>query len=299
MTASYPSGLKTFTNKVNFTQDIDASHVNDLQDEVAAIEAYLGINPHIYGMTDYGTFGDRVTAIQDVLGTNPAGSFDTVSERVAATEAAWTSWTPTWTASGSNPALGNGTLVGAYKQIGSLVIARFKLTIGSSTTKGTGNWRLSYPVTPNSAQVGAAVGSILCRDASGSQSHAALAYAYGTSYFLTSLGQTLKITSGSESLSFTADNVKVKSNISFGVTYKQVPVVSVSSDDTGFSAIWDSVTTTQFDGRLFKTDGTNSTSTRTLKWRAIGPVEASADNATPFTWATGDVLAGVLVYEAA
>ena len=42
MSASYPASLKTFTTKANLIDIYDASHINDLQDEVSAIEAELG-----------------------------------------------------------------------------------------------------------------------------------------------------------------------------------------------------------------------------------------------------------------
>ena len=35
--------------------------------------------------------------------------------------ASWTSFTPTWTASTSNPAIGNGTLRGYYLKIGRMI----------------------------------------------------------------------------------------------------------------------------------------------------------------------------------
>ena len=47
MTASYPSVPQTFTTKVDGTSVIYAAHPNLLQDEVVAIETYLGSNPHI------------------------------------------------------------------------------------------------------------------------------------------------------------------------------------------------------------------------------------------------------------
>jgi hypothetical protein len=43
MAASFPTTLKTFTTKTDGVDDVQAAHVNDLQDEVAAIEAALGI----------------------------------------------------------------------------------------------------------------------------------------------------------------------------------------------------------------------------------------------------------------
>ena len=42
MTALYPGAVKTFTNRVDFTDTILAAHVNDLQNEVNALEANLG-----------------------------------------------------------------------------------------------------------------------------------------------------------------------------------------------------------------------------------------------------------------
>lgn len=42
MTASYPSTVKSFTPKVDFTDTVLALHVNDLQDEVNAIQTTLG-----------------------------------------------------------------------------------------------------------------------------------------------------------------------------------------------------------------------------------------------------------------
>jgi hypothetical protein len=59
----------------------------------------------------------------------------------------WTAYTPTWTASGTAPALGNGTIVGRYKQIGKVVAFTIKLTAGSTTTFGTLDWRFTLPIT--------------------------------------------------------------------------------------------------------------------------------------------------------
>lgn len=59
---------------------------------------------------------------------------------------AWTSYTPTWTASGTNPTLGNGTITGKYKQRGKVVDVRLTLTVGSTSTIGTGIYFFSLPV---------------------------------------------------------------------------------------------------------------------------------------------------------
>lgn len=62
------------------------------------------------------------------------------------TGASMTAYTPTWTGSSVNPAIGNGTLAGHYFAVGKCVLIRIGLVIGSTTTLGTGTWALSLPV---------------------------------------------------------------------------------------------------------------------------------------------------------
>lgn len=59
---------------------------------------------------------------------------------------AYTSYSPTWTASSSNPAIGNGTLTGGYTRVGKFISFRIAITMGSTTTFGSGQWRLTLPV---------------------------------------------------------------------------------------------------------------------------------------------------------
>lgn len=63
----------------------------------------------------------------------------------------WTAYTPTWTATTTNPDIGNGTIVGHYIQAGNLVIFRAVITAGSTTTFGTGTYLISLPVTAGGA----------------------------------------------------------------------------------------------------------------------------------------------------
>jgi hypothetical protein len=65
----------------------------------------------------------------------------------------WTSYTPTWTASTTNPTLGNGTLIGRYQKTGRTVVCHINLVTGSSTTYGSGNYSFALPVA--AANVGA------------------------------------------------------------------------------------------------------------------------------------------------
>lgn len=76
-----------------------------------------------------------------------AAIFNThVRDNLKAIGDAWTSYTPTWTSSGTAPAIGNGSLTGDYMRAGALVIFRIVLTMGGTTTYGTGTYSLSLPV---------------------------------------------------------------------------------------------------------------------------------------------------------
>ena len=69
-----------------------------------------------------------------------------IANVVPSIAAPWTAYTPSWTSSGTLPALGNGTAVGYYNQIGKSVDFRFTLTFGSTSTFGTGNYYFSLPI---------------------------------------------------------------------------------------------------------------------------------------------------------
>lgn len=75
---------------------------------------------------------------------------------------AWVNFTPTWLGSGTNPTLGNGTLLCRYALHGKLVAVTYQLTIGSTTTAGTGQYSFTLPQPPNTTLttfVGAARGT--------------------------------------------------------------------------------------------------------------------------------------------
>ena len=59
----------------------------------------------------------------------------------------WTTYTPTWTATGGTPTIGNGTLTGAYIQAGDLCHFWFRFVMGSTTSVGTTTgWTFGLPV---------------------------------------------------------------------------------------------------------------------------------------------------------
>ena len=55
-------------------------------------------------------------------------------------------YTPSWTASGTAPSIGNGSITGYYTRSGALVTAYITLSYGTTTTGGTGSWRFSLPL---------------------------------------------------------------------------------------------------------------------------------------------------------
>jgi len=70
---------------------------------------------------------------------------------VASDALEWTVYSPSWTASTTNPVIGNGTITGRYKAIGKTVFVSVKINMGTSTTYGSGTWRVSLPVNAFSA----------------------------------------------------------------------------------------------------------------------------------------------------
>lgn len=54
-------------------------------------------------------------------------------------------YTPAWTGSVGNPALGNGTLAGHYVKVDKQVTVNARLVIGGTTTFGSGTWSISLP----------------------------------------------------------------------------------------------------------------------------------------------------------
>ena len=77
-----------------------------------------------------------------------AAQFNTeLRDALAALQAPWVDYAAAWTASSSNPAIGNGTIDASYHRIGKTVDFLVKITMGSTTTYGSGGWRISLPFT--------------------------------------------------------------------------------------------------------------------------------------------------------
>ena len=58
---------------------------------------------------------------------------------------AWEPYTVAWTGLTTNPTIGNGTLQGRVRRAGALVHYTIEIVIGSTTSMGSGEYRLSLP----------------------------------------------------------------------------------------------------------------------------------------------------------
>ena len=101
-----------------------------------------------FQIQDFGeAAGPQISAIELSSARGPTGS----TGPVASDALEWTTYSPSWTASTTNPVIGNGTITGRYKAIGKTVFVFVKINMGSSTTYGSGQWRISLPVDAFSA----------------------------------------------------------------------------------------------------------------------------------------------------
>lgn len=92
-----------------------------------------------------GDFSSSLVTVPTAAQINTAALWTNVWGELNAIDGAWTAYTPTWTSGGSAPALGNGTIVGAYNRVNSWIQLHVLLTIGSTSTFGTGTYRFTLP----------------------------------------------------------------------------------------------------------------------------------------------------------
>jgi hypothetical protein len=85
-----------------------------------------------------GDFLDPVWAEQVVAAV-------TALETFQSTISGASTYTPTWGGTGSNPSLVNGTISGRYMRQGNWGVLHVAMTMGASTTYGTGQWTWTLP----------------------------------------------------------------------------------------------------------------------------------------------------------
>lgn len=96
------------------------------------------------------SFGSSNVLSSSATITDNSNDSDIVDSRDAISD----SYTPTWTAATTNPSLGNGTISGLVFKRGNLVTVQITLTMGSTTTYGSGAWSFSVPFAPSSSLAG-------------------------------------------------------------------------------------------------------------------------------------------------
>ena len=98
---------------------------------------------------------------------------------------AWTAYTPSWTAATTNPSLGNGSIEGRYISLGPMAWVRGRVVAGSTTTYGSGEYRISLPTSLQSASLigNGIIGNIWIRNSAGQDFHS-FAIDSNTAYFV-------------------------------------------------------------------------------------------------------------------
>jgi hypothetical protein len=153
----------------------------------STIDGQLGIySNNSIGHTDW-TFSPTLTGTQIRGNSWPTLS---LTNNIAVGSANFmdlprTPYTPTWT--GGSPAIGNGILNGSYLYDGDVCKVSIQLTIGSTTTLGSGAWSFSLPFT---SLARTSVGSAVLYDTSA-------AFAYAGVTWIQASGTTVRIALGS------------------------------------------------------------------------------------------------------
>jgi hypothetical protein len=116
-------------------------------------------------------YGLRYPSLADA--PNGPSQLQTLAEDVEGTLAdgllAWKAYTPVWTSSSTYPLINNGSATGRYCQLGHLVIFNATITVGSTTTLGSGFYQVSLPPGLTSATTGTSLVSAYFLDQSASE----------------------------------------------------------------------------------------------------------------------------------
>ena len=137
MVATYPGTKRAFTTHINTTEVIDASHMNDVQDEIMAMQTYIGLNPHVSTAGAGSSLGAWSSATR---------TYATLSDRLANLEAGdladthtqYVRFTGTETIPGTKTFAANSTYFGSGTGGNSAIIY---LSSGTTSGEATIQWR--------------------------------------------------------------------------------------------------------------------------------------------------------------
>jgi hypothetical protein len=147
-----PSGTQLYV--VDYDVPAKAEIISASITTTAVTSITRGLSGGAAGTTDH-AIGAKIASIfvpQHYAALVDGTGFSTGTTSVgipaaAVKQEAWTTYTPTWTASGTAPVKNNGTITGKYIQIGKTVHYIIYFSAGSTTTYGTGTYAFSLPVT--------------------------------------------------------------------------------------------------------------------------------------------------------
>lgn len=141
----------TFTISVNGFYFAYQMPIAAYQTVTIDVKQVTGTNINIQGLASANSTVD--VSISGVVSTGPA-------------DQAWTAYTPTLTASTTNPT--NWTQTGYYQIIGKTVFCKFELTATASVTAGSGTYRVALPINANMTMNSWSAGSVVAFDTSAS-----------------------------------------------------------------------------------------------------------------------------------
>lgn len=134
---AFPTTLDTFTNPVAGGPGVGT--------EVATAGVLLHSSQH-------GALNDAMEFVQAKIGVDGSAVTSTLDYKLATAfplgYGAWTAYTTTWSGTSTNPSIGNGSLAAAWGREIRTIHYRIALTIGSTTTFGSGAWQFTLPTTP-------------------------------------------------------------------------------------------------------------------------------------------------------
>ncbi len=96
-----------------------------------------------------------------VPGKVRASDLEKMRAALDALTSAWASYTPTWSSSGTQPVVNNGTIESRYTRVGDFWVWTGRLAIGGTTSIGTGVYSISSPIALESGNRYFGVGLLL------------------------------------------------------------------------------------------------------------------------------------------
>lgn len=149
------------------------------------------------------------------VATDDAGNWSEIPRRGGG-GSAWTTYTPTLTATSSNPGMGSSpTRQGRYWRVGRTVTCEVILKFGSSPSAGSGFYEVSLPVTARTQTVGRRTGTSYCYDNSANEFFDGICF----------------LNSG--------ETGKVRLSIDSSVVQNNVPFTFAASDELGFTITYE------------------------------------------------------------